>query len=195
MRNIHSSGTNSETRTPTGSPPSNSRSKPGTCSSEIEKITDSSVTNAKFLRGSTVKTSAKKSSLTPAHRKPKSKKTGHSNNTSVRSRPNGMITVNIGTLTGKQIVIDVYPTETIAQLKERIAIEAGISAESQMIVFCGKHLSEDTAVLKTIGIQDESNLQLVLQMAGGVLFLMRSWTPHRTKKSIIRRKSSGLPTL
>jgi hypothetical protein len=79
------------------------------------------------------------------------------------------ITVNVTTIMGKVIPIQIQITGTIAQLKDLISEEAGISPESQMLVFCGKRLTDNTQILKNLNIQDQSNLQLVLKMAGGLL--------------------------
>ncbi len=79
------------------------------------------------------------------------------------------ISVNVKNIMGKVTVISIWEGETIQILKERIGEEEGISPDSQMLVFCGRQL-EDNDVLKNVGIQDQSNVQLVLKMAGGFLY-------------------------
>ena len=78
------------------------------------------------------------------------------------------ITVNITTIMGKVIPIQMQILGTIAQLKDLISEAAGISPESQLLVFCGKQLNDNNQTLKNLNIQDRSNLQLVLKMAGGL---------------------------
>ena len=82
------------------------------------------------------------------------------------------ITVNVSTIMGKIIPIQIHVSNTIAQLKEQISEEAGINPDSQMLVFCGKQLTDDSQTLKSLNIQDHSNLNLVLKMAGGMCSLL-----------------------
>jgi hypothetical protein len=82
-----------------------------------------------------------------------------------------LIRINIGLMTGNVITLDVDPMDTIGDLKERINLEQGISVKSQMIVFCGKELNDNFKRLKDYGIQDGSNLTLVIQMNGGCLLI------------------------
>jgi hypothetical protein len=84
-----------------------------------------------------------------------------------RKKPYGTIQINIGTITGRVFSMDVFPTETVLQIKERISYAEGIAVETQQLVYCGKHLKNDCQVIKEIGIQDGSNLSLVIQMNGG----------------------------
>jgi 3-mercaptopyruvate sulfurtransferase SseA len=60
--------------------------------------------------------------------------------------------------------------ETVGDLKERIYADQGINIKQQMIVFCGKELSNNEIALKEFGIQEHSTMQLVVQMNGGKIF-------------------------
>jgi hypothetical protein len=84
-----------------------------------------------------------------------------------RKRPYGTIQININTITGRVFSMDVFPTETILQLKERICYAEGIPVDTQQLVYCGKHLKNDGQLIKELGMQEGSNLSLVIQMNGG----------------------------
>ncbi|KAJ3261822.1 AN1-type zinc finger protein 5 [Boothiomyces macroporosus] len=75
--------------------------------------------------------------------------------------------LNVATMTGKIFQFNVSTTTTVGQLKEHIYHEEGIATESQLLVFNGKHLNNDMSELTSLGLREGSNLQLVLQMAGG----------------------------
>ncbi|KAJ3331025.1 hypothetical protein HDU91_003432, partial [Kappamyces sp. JEL0680] len=76
------------------------------------------------------------------------------------------ITITIGTIMGKMISVTLWDTDTVAALKDHIAGLEGIAPDSQMLVFCDTHLVDDQATLKSLSIQDQSSLQLILKMAG-----------------------------
>ncbi|KAJ3286615.1 switch-activating protein Sap1 [Borealophlyctis nickersoniae] len=78
-----------------------------------------------------------------------------------------LMTVNVGTLTGKTFSVDVYPTDTVAEVKSRIYEEEGIPVESQILVFRERALADDNGPIGAYGVQSGSTLQLVLHMAGG----------------------------
>ncbi|KAJ3301456.1 switch-activating protein Sap1 [Kappamyces sp. JEL0829] len=82
------------------------------------------------------------------------------------------ITITIGTIMGKMISVTLWDTDTVAALKDHIAGLEGIAPDSQMLVFCDTHLVDDQATLKSLSIQDQSSLQLILKMAGGLLCLL-----------------------
>jgi hypothetical protein len=82
--------------------------------------------------------------------------------------PKKEITVNIKNVMGKSFSITLWETDTIGTLKEAVAKIHEVAPDSQMLVFCGQQLTDDHAVLNCLGIQDQSNLQLVLKMAGGL---------------------------
>nr|ARV78470.1 ubiquitin [Triadica sebifera] len=81
-------------------------------------------------------------------------------------RLRGGTMIKVKTLTGKEIEIDIEPTDTIDRIKERVEEKEGIPPVQQRLIYAGKQLADDKTA-RDYNIEGGSVLHLVLALRGG----------------------------
>lgn len=81
-------------------------------------------------------------------------------------RLRGGMMIKVKTLTGKEIEIDIEPSDTVERIKERVEEKEGIPPVQQRLIFAGKQMNDDK-LAKEYHIEGGSVLHLVLALRGG----------------------------
>ncbi|CAH1396027.1 unnamed protein product [Nezara viridula] len=73
------------------------------------------------------------------------------------------------TLTGKEIEIDIEPTDKVERIKERVEEKEGIPPQQQRLIFSGKQMNDEKTA-QDYKVQGGSVLHLVLALRGGKFY-------------------------
>jgi len=74
--------------------------------------------------------------------------------------------IKVKTLTGKEIEIDIEPTDRVERIKERVEEKEGIPPPQQRLIFSGKQMNDEKTAAD-YKVQGGSVLHLVLALRGG----------------------------
>jgi len=74
--------------------------------------------------------------------------------------------IKVKTLTGKEIEIDIEPTDRVERIKERVEEKEGIPPQQQRLIFSGKQMNDEKTA-SDYKVSGGSVLHLVLALRGG----------------------------
>lgn len=86
--------------------------------------------------------------------------------------------VVVKSLTGKELIIDVYPYTTVKELKVAIQKADDVLCDQQRIVFKGKELHDDFS-MKFYNINSGDTIHLILSLRGGMFHETSSRKDHQ----------------
>jgi len=78
----------------------------------------------------------------------------------------GKMLIKVKTLTGKEIEIDIEPTDRVERIKERVEEKEGIPPQQQRLIFSGKQMNDEKTAAD-YKVSGGSVLHLVLALRGG----------------------------
>ncbi|KAF7078446.1 hypothetical protein CFC21_082878 [Triticum aestivum] len=84
-------------------------------------------------------------------------------------RLRGGTMIKVKTLTGKEIEIDIEPTDTIDRIKERVEEKEGIPPVQQRLIYAGKQLADDKTA-KDYNIEERSKTDVIGCEGKGVIW-------------------------
>ncbi|KAJ3316372.1 hypothetical protein HDU76_001858 [Blyttiomyces sp. JEL0837] len=104
-----------------------------------------------------------------------------------------MISLTVGTITGRSFLVDVSPSDTIKDVKRKIEEEEAIPSDAQILIFREKTLSDDASVGE-LDIREGSRIQLAVQMSGGPGPITRVKKPRKEDSVLflLCRQNDGL---
>ncbi|KAK9475829.1 ubiquitin-related domain-containing protein [Lipomyces japonicus] len=76
--------------------------------------------------------------------------------------------IKVKTLTGKEIELDIEPTDKIARIKERVEEKEGIPPSQQRLIYGGKQMNDEKPATE-YNLEGGATLHLVLALRGGIL--------------------------
>ena len=82
------------------------------------------------------------------------------------SASNDRMLIKVKTLTGKEIEIDIEPTDRVERIKERVEEKEGIPPPQQRLIFSGKQMNDEKTA-SDYKVTGGSVLHLVLALRGG----------------------------
>merc|ERR1712100_586765 len=90
---------------------------------------------------------------------------------------------------GNTFTIEAESNWTVAQLKEQVCLETGIKFNQQNLIVGGKPLNEKVA-LADFGLENDSNIELLVNLQGGATSTMDPAIVELSKKYNHARKSA-----
>ena len=68
-------------------------------------------------------------------------------------------------VTGVSFFLDIYPSDSFQDIKERIALMTGYSAENQRLIYLGRAVCEDRS-LSDYNVRKDTKLYVVMRLTG-----------------------------